>query len=70
MAARVTIRPFELRKTKSKKLWKNGMRKAPIRIPIITMSKLARRRFRGFDIQYIKIRSMAKVTKTAAVDKS
>lgn len=51
MAMRVTMRPFEVRKTKSKKSWKNGIRKAPTIIAMMVRRRPARRVFRGLEIQ-------------------
>ena len=51
MAISVAIRPLGVKKTKSKKLWKNGMRKAPATMPMMVINRQERSRFSGFEIQ-------------------
>ena len=47
----VMIMPFLVKKVNSKKLRVNGMKKAPSMMPIIVIRSVARRRFKGFEIQ-------------------
>ena len=51
IAIRVRIIVFGARYTKSNRLWKNGIKKAPTIIPIIVVRSTARRGLSGFEIQ-------------------
>ena len=51
IVALVTMIPVSERKTKSKKEWKNGIKKAPIIMPMIEERSAVRRRLSGKDSQ-------------------
>ena len=48
---RVRMIVFGDKYTKSNRLWRNGIEKAPTIMPIIVARSTARRRFSGFEIQ-------------------